>query len=108
MRGEIKALLFSDGVEVTEAVDAPVGASYFLTDDSGDWDGVEYEKTYDVTQEDDNGNVVGNAKEMIWAFKSGTEDLTGYKITYPSSTQVRVTFGEAFPPDAGTYFLVGR
>lgn len=109
-RGEIKALQFSDGVEVTAASSAPIGESYELADASG-WDGTVTTLTYDVTQEDDNGNTVSNARSMVWQLKAAGDNykvVEGVTVDHPSATQVRFTVGSGYPIASGTYLLVGR
>lgn len=110
-RGEIKALAFADGVAVTAATAAPAGLSYYLTDAST-WNGTAYEKTYDLTTADDNGNTIADAKAMIWTLKGPSggnyETQSGFVVTHPSATQVKIAFGAGFPPASGTYYLVGR
>lgn len=100
MAGEIKKLLFSEGVSVT-APGLLFRQSYFEAD-AVNWDGVVKTVTYDVS------SSVTDATKMLWQFQDNANNnriLTGADIDFPSATQVRVTFGVSIA--SGTYTIVG-
>jgi len=108
-RGEIKALLFADGVSVTAATEVQFGWTY---DDATGWDGVATSVTYDLT----NGTLLAaspnppsDARKAQWFLKKPSGDNYEQvlaKITTPSATSVVVDAGD-FVLAAGTYRLVG-
>ncbi len=100
-RGEIKALVFAEGVEV----EAPEAAPSTRFRQSMAWNGTDYTKTVDVSAFTD------SAKTCIWMMQdidaNSSAQLTGYVVDFPSADEVRITFGSDFPPASGTYYLVG-
>lgn len=103
-RGEIKALLFADGVAVTAAVAAPTSVAT-ITDTSG-WNGSTATVTYDLSV-----YSVTDAKAYQWTFQdlsSNSYKVLNPEIDFPSATSIRVTFGTGFEPSAGTYRLIGK
>jgi hypothetical protein len=101
-RGEIKALVLASGVTVTAATAAPSTRARYTQS----WNGTDYQKT-----EADVSIFTDDAKTCIWELQdvSGNNygQMQGCVIDFPTSTSVRVTFGEDFPPASGTYYLVG-
>ncbi len=105
-RGEIKALLFDDGVSVGSTPTAPSSFFFSLTD-STNWNDVQTQVSYNVAAGDDNGNVVTEARVMLWTlYKGSTRQRMDFDLDFPDATHVRITVG--IPLAAGTYYLVGR
>jgi len=108
-RGEIKALLFADGVSVTPATELQRNWTY---DDATGWTGAVTSVTYDLTNTTllaASPNPPSDARKAVWFLKlpSGSnfeQELA--KITTPSATSVVVDTGDFVLP-AGTYRLVG-
>lgn len=104
-RGEIKALLFADGVSVTAATLSPQ-ARYYKTDTTG-WTGSVSTVTYSVASADDNGGTLDNSRLYAWTLKDVAQNYLQVlaDIDFPTATTVRVTVGENLA--VGTYVLVG-
>lgn len=73
-------------------------------EDDTNWDGVITTFTYDVSSN------TSDATKLVWSFQDASDNNKQMlcEIDFPTATEVRVTFGDDFPPDAGTYNLVGR
>lgn len=105
-RGEIKALVQASGVSVTAATASPSTRVRYTQS----WNGTDYQKT-----EADVSAFTDDAKTCVWQFQDvsgnnygvGSSGSGGCVIDFPTATSVRVTFGSDFPPDSGTYYLVG-
>lgn len=108
-KGEIKALLFADGVSVTAATELQLAWTY---DDATGWTGAVTSVTYDLT----NGTLLAaspnppsDARKAQWFLKkpSGNDyEQVLVKITTPSATSVVIDAGDFVLP-SGTYRLVG-
>jgi hypothetical protein len=104
MAGKVKQLAFSEGLQVGSPPIAAQVSRIEVTDTTG-WDGATVTSvTYDVSSYTD------DARPMLWVLKSETDGyapVQGLVIDHPTQTQVRVTSGDDFKLDAGTYLLVG-
>ncbi len=103
-RGEIVALVFSDGVATSPASTAPIVAASIV--DTTAWTGLVRTVTYDLT-----AYGITDSKAYIWAFmdlSTNNYKVLNPEIDFPSATSVRVTFGLGFEPDVGTYRLLGK
>lgn len=101
-RGEIKSLLFADGIAVTAATAAPTYVA-LITDTTG-WTGSVNSVTYDVSS-----YGITSSKDFFWQLQdlsSNNYMQIGAEIDFPTATTVRVTTGDNLP--VGTYRLLGR
>ncbi len=103
-RGEIKALVFADGVEVSASSAGP-NYTALITDTTG-WTGSQTTVTYDLVAL---GYDIDDSRSYIWQL----QDLAANNymqvlasIDFPSLTTVRVTV--EIPLAVGTYRLLGR
>lgn len=96
--GEVKTLVFADGVTVAAPTSSPVGISFDVV-----MDVTVVTKTVDVSAQ------VSDATKTAWTLKkpsgSDYEQMPGVKITTPTTGSVQLDTEIAF--DAGTYRLVG-
>lgn len=96
--GEIKTLLFSDGVSV--ATPTPVSSGKTLTDTAG-WNGTTTTSVvYDVTSLN-----LPDATQAFWVFLDSTRKQIFPDVAPTGTQQVTVTAGEVLP--SGTYYLMG-
>lgn len=75
--------------------------SFYFEDTTG-WTGAVATITYDVSAD------CTNARKMVWSFKDVAgdyEQMVGASITFPTATDVKITFDTPIP--VGTYALVG-
>lgn len=95
--GEVKTLLFADGVVVTAP--SPVTVGKTITDTTG-WTGSATSVTYTVTSAD-----VPDARTTVWIFKNSSYKQILADISSADATHVTVAVDEPLP--AGTYYLTG-
>lgn len=95
--GEVRTLLFSDGVNV--ATPTPVPTAKTITDSSG-WTGSVTTITYDVSS-----LGLPDATAALWFFMNSAKKQIGADVTPTDTTHVQVSVDEKLP--AGTYYLMG-
>ncbi len=100
--GEIKTLVFSDGVVVTAPT--PSTAQFVITDTTG-WTGSQTTINYAISTAVP--ATMPDSRLAQWTLKDANyKQLIGPEIDCPDATHVRVTVDIALP--VGTYYLVGN
>ena len=97
--GEVKTLLFADGIVVADPT--PVQSAKRLPADTTNWNGATTTQVvYDVSSLN-----FPDAHDCLWFFTDGTNTQIGAKVTPTGNQEVTVTTGEVIP--SGTYYLMG-